>query len=228
MHVRSIPLPAGPDPALTGFEAFVVPWDGLPKRVEGLTTSARWSLTRKALERLLERLGPDREAAALEYHSLRERLADYFDWKGVQRPESAADETLDRVARRLEEGESIDRVLSYSYGVARLVLLERLRSQLREQRAAAGAAREWVAHPDGLNEARSSCLTRCLETLASDERAVILEYYEKVGGSHQEGRRLLAERLGIRYEALKTRAYRLRVRLEACLKECLQARERGE
>jgi DNA-directed RNA polymerase specialized sigma24 family protein len=224
MHVRSIPLLAAPHPGLTGLATFVVIWDGLSKRIEGLTSSVRWSLTRKALERLLERLSPDREAAAQEYHFLRERLADYFDWKGVPRPESAADETLDRVARRLDEGEPVDRVLPYTYGVARLVLLERLRTQLREQRASASAAREWVMHPDETHEARIACLARCLETLPPDERAVILEYYEKMGGAHPDGRRLLAERLGIRYEALKTRTYRLRVRLEACLQDCLRAR----
>jgi DNA-directed RNA polymerase specialized sigma24 family protein len=228
MHVRSIPQPFGSLTHLTGFATLVVPWGGVSKRVKSLPSSERWSLTRKALDRLLERLGPDREAAGAEYHSLRERLADYFDWKGVQWPESAADETLDRVARRLEEGEPVDRVQAYTYGVARLVLLERLRSQLREQCAAAGAAREWVAHPDGAHEGRIDYLARCLATLPPEDRALILDYYEKVGGSHHDARRRLAQRLGIRYEALKTRAYRVRVRLEACLRDCLKARERSE
>ncbi|HET9316945.1 MAG TPA: hypothetical protein VFQ51_15235, partial [Vicinamibacteria bacterium] len=152
-------------------------------------------MTRKALDRLLERLGPDRDAAGLEYDALRARLADYFDCKGVQRPESAADETLDRVARRLDEGELIEQVRPYTYGVARYVLLERLRSQLREQRASAGAAQEWVVPPDEAEEVRIACLTRGLEALPPADRELILAYYESAGGPRREGRKLLAERL---------------------------------
>lgn len=188
-----------------------------------MTTTDRWSLTQEALERLLARLGPDPEAAGREYESLRGRLLDYFDWRGAQRPEVAVDETLDRVARRLEEGEPIERVEAYTYGVARLVLLEHLRSELREQRASAGAARELAGHSEGSDEARIACLTGCLQHLPADERSFIVAYYEGAGRSHLEGRKLLATRLGINYSTLKTRAHRLRVRLEACLRECLDA-----
>ena len=213
---------------VTGFTSFDVMWNGFWKGARGVTSTARWSLTRKALDRLLERLGPDREAAGREYHSLRERLLDYFDCKGVQRPDSAADETLDRVARRLDEGEPIERVLPYAYGVARLVLLERLRSQLREQRASAGAAQEWLVPPDLAEEARITGLVRCLDGLPPDDRSLIIAYYAEAGGAHREGRKLLAQRLGIRYEALKTRAHRLRLRLEASLRDSLDARGRDE
>ena len=226
MHIR-FALLDGPT-EWTVFPSFDVMWNGLWKGARRVTSTARWSLTRKALDRLLERLGPDREAAGVEYHSLRERLLDYFDCKGVQRPESAADETLDRVARRLDEGEPIEGVQPYAYGVARYVLLERLRSQLREQRASAGAAQEWLVPPDPAEEARITNLTRCLEALPPDDRALIIAYYEIAGGPHREGRKLQAERLGISYEALKTRAHRLRGRLESCLRSALDARRRNE
>jgi DNA-directed RNA polymerase specialized sigma24 family protein len=187
-----------------------------------VSLTARWSLTQEALERLLQLLGPDAEAAGREYQSLRTRLVDYFDWNGAQRPEVAADETLDRVARKLEQGESIERIGAYVYGVARLILLEHLRQQLSEQRATADAARELAFHSDATEEARIDCLTRCLEQLPEDGRALIIAYYEGPGRSHLDGRRLLARRLGIPYATLKTRAHRLRLRLEACLGDCLQ------
>ena len=186
-----------------------------------VTSTARWSLTQKALERLLARLGSDPVAAGRVYESLRGRLLDYFDWRGAQRPEEAADETLDRIARRLEEGEPIERVEAYAYGVARLVLLEHLRLQLREQRASAGAARELAGHPEGSEEARIGCLTDCLQHLPAEERSFIVAYYEGAGRSHLEGRKLLATRLGISYPTLKRRAHRLRVRLGSCLRDCL-------
>jgi DNA-directed RNA polymerase specialized sigma24 family protein len=226
MQIR-FAIPIGP-PGLTVFPVLDVMWTRFWEGARGVTSTARWSLTRKALDRLLERLGPDREAAGREYHSLRERLLDYFDCKGVQRPDSAADETLDRVARRLDEGEPVERVLPYAYGVARLVLLERLRSQLREQRASAGAAQEWLVPPDTAEEARIACLVRSLDGLPPDDRSLIIAYYAEAGGVHREGRKLLAQRLGIRYEALKTRAHRLRRRLEASLLDALDARRRDE
>jgi RNA polymerase sigma factor (sigma-70 family) len=226
MHIQ-FALLDGPT-GWTSFTSFDVMWNEFRKGARRVTSTARWSLTRKALDRLLERLGPDREAAGEEYRSLRERLLDYFDCKGVQRPESAADETIDRVARRLDEGEPIERIQPYAYGVARLVLLERLRSQLREQRASAGAAQERLVPPDQAEEARIARLARCLEALPPDDRALIIAYYEGAGGPHREGRKLLAQRLGIRYEALKTRAHRLRIRLEACLRSSLDARRRNE
>jgi DNA-directed RNA polymerase specialized sigma24 family protein len=187
----------------------------------GAGSTARWSLTRQALGRLLERLDPDPEAAGRAYEALRMRLLDYFDWKGAHRPEVAADETLDRLARRLEEGEAVERVEAYAHGVARLVLLEHLRLQLREQRASAAMAHQPAGAPPADEEARIACLTRCLERLPPEDRALIVAYYEGAGRSHLEGRKDLATRLGIGYATLKTRAHRLRLRLETCLRECL-------
>ena len=186
-----------------------------------MTWPARWTLTPRAFERLLERLGPDRESAGREYQSLRTRLLDYFDWKGAQQPELAADETLDRVARRLEEGEPIERLEGYTYGVARLVLLEQARLHLRERKASAQAALEPAAGPPPNEEARIACLMRCLERLPAEERALIVAYYEGAGRSHLEGRKALAARLGLVYATLKTRTHRLRLRLEACMRACL-------
>jgi DNA-directed RNA polymerase specialized sigma24 family protein len=193
------------------------------ERGRALTSTARWSLTEKALERLLERLGSDRDVAAREYHALRARLFDYFDWKGVLRPEVAAEETLDRVARRLDEGEPVERVGPYTFGVARLVLLEQLRTQARDQQAAAGAAREWAVGPDPNEEARIACLERCLRELPDEDRVMIVAYYAGPGTSHLDGRKGLAERLDIRYATLKTRAHRVRLRLGTCLRACLGA-----
>ena len=208
--------------------AYDVPLAGYWKEAGRVTSTARWALTRKALERLLERLGPDPEAAGREYQQLRARLLDYFDWRGVHRPDVAADETLDRVARRLEEGEPVERVESYTYGVARLVLLEQLRQQLREQRASAAVAQELAQGPEASDEARIACLVRCLQRLPAEERALIVGYYEGVGRSHLESRKVLATRLGIGYATLRSRAHRLRVRLEAWLRECLEAGGRCE
>ena len=191
-----------------------------------MTSSTRWSLTEDAFERLLERLGPDREEAGERYESLRARLVDYFDWKGVLRPDAACDETLDRVARRLEEGESIQRVEAYVHGVARYVLLESLRQQTRERQDSASVPLELIAQTEGDEEVRIECLTRCLQELAAADRDLIVGYYEGAGDVHLSGRKRLAARLGISYATLKTRAHRLRNRLDACLRGCLEESDR--
>ena len=54
-------------------------------------------------ERLLFRLDPDVDRAALEYEQLRRTLVKFFDWRGGWPPDECADETLDRLARKLEE-----------------------------------------------------------------------------------------------------------------------------
>jgi DNA-directed RNA polymerase specialized sigma24 family protein len=186
-----------------------------------LGSTVPWSLSAKALEGLLERLGPDRETAGCEYQALWERLVDYFGWKGAREPEVAADETLDRVARRLEQGEAIHRFGAYTFGVARRVLFEKLRLQSREQRASADAALVSAGHAPADEEARTACLMRCLERLPVEERSLIVAYYQG-GGRSLTSRKLLAERLGMPYATLKTRAHRLRIRLEACLRSCCE------
>jgi DNA-directed RNA polymerase specialized sigma24 family protein len=188
-----------------------------------LMSESRWDLTGETLQHLLQRLHADPEHAARAYESLRVRLIAFFDWRGLAWPETAADETLDRVARRLLEGEEVVQVEAYAHGVARLIALERLRRQQREQQAlslrAGGAPADGVSgQPD---EERVACLSRCLGELPPDGRALILDYYEGAGVQHLEGRKRLAQRLGLTYTTLKTRAHRLRVRLEACLRDCM-------
>jgi hypothetical protein len=167
-----------------------------------------------------ERLGPDPEAAGRQYQSLRVRLLDYFDWK-AQRPGGGGGRDARPRGAPAGEGDAIERIDAYAYGVARLVLLEHHRSQLREHRASAGAAVELAGRPEGDEEARIACLVRCLQNLSPEERSLIIGYYEGAGRSHLQGRKALAARLGIGYATLKTRAHRLRIRLEACLRDCL-------
>jgi DNA-directed RNA polymerase specialized sigma24 family protein len=184
-------------------------------------------LTRQAFERLLERLGPDREAAAREYETVHRRLVELFDWQGVTSPEVLADETVDRVARKLDEGVTVEHLRAYCYGVGRNVLLEWRKRQalehavLLEPRPSVTDLRLAAER----REARVECLESCLRGLPSESRDLIVGYYSGTGGTHLEGRRVLAERLGISYGALKTRAHRIRTSLEECLRKRLVERD---
>jgi DNA-directed RNA polymerase specialized sigma24 family protein len=185
-----------------------------------MSASRNWRLTAQAFERLLDALDPDRDRAGEKYEALRSRLIQFFCWRGSPTPEEDADSTLDRVVRRLEQGEAIDRIEHYAHGVAKLVLLESLRRRERDH-----AGRElWlraVPAPAAEAEARQACLDRCLAGLPADERALILEYYQGDGTSRIRGRQALAARLGLPSEQLRLRAHRIRHRLETCLCRCL-------
>src|SRR5687767_8236083 len=99
------------------------------------THQSRWSLNAQAFQRLLDHLHPNGDEASRAYEKLRHKLIDFFDWRGASSPEVEADETLDRVARRLEEGAVVDRVEPYALGVARYVLQEAYKRGAREKAA---------------------------------------------------------------------------------------------
>src|SRR3989442_7441381 len=67
-------------------------------------TKRPWAVSREAFDRLLDWLGPDREASAQRYERIRATLIRIFEWRGARNCEEFADETFDRATRRLEEG----------------------------------------------------------------------------------------------------------------------------
>jgi DNA-directed RNA polymerase specialized sigma24 family protein len=185
------------------------------------TTNRGWHLTRESLARLLARLDPDPDKAAAEYEVLRGRLVEFFDWRNVRFPEDLADQTIDRMASKLADGEDVGRVRAFAYGVARKVHLEWERAQAREE----ATLREIQAGSDDPDaEAVASCLDRCLERLPEPDRTMILGYYGGHGNLHDDGRKWLAARLGVTYGTLKTRTHRIRARLWCCLRGCLKGR----
>ena len=187
-----------------------------------LEANRPWRLTGPAFERLLQRLGGEREQAAREYEVVRRRLAGFFERRGIPSAEALADETIDRVARRLDEGEVVEHLNAYFYGVAKRVLLESRRRWARERAAEREYAIPGPAEPASEREARIACLERCVGALDEGSRALLAGYYRGL----PDDRKRLAESQGITYTSLKTRVFRLRIRLEVCLRKCLEARSR--
>jgi len=181
-------------------------------------------MTQGAFDRLLAGLDPDREQAGQKYVRLRLKLIKYFEWRGAAFPDREADVTINRVARRIEEGQEIHSLSAYAYGVARLVFSEWLRAQRKEQEALECVppleVQETEADLDA--EVRRACLDRCLQALPEENRALIIGYYDDEKGRKIESRKRLAARLGIRVNALRIRAHRIRVSLEACVRECVE------
>jgi len=188
-----------------------------------------WSLHHGAFRRLLDWLDEGTDSHGTKYLEMRRRLAAYFGRKNCISADDLADETLTRVARRLEEEGSIpDPPARYCYVVAKFILMEYRRRASCTQMGfddRRSGAQQYEAHPDW--ESRQKLLDRldqCLAKLDRDHRALILEYYCGEAREKIERRRALAERLGLTMNALSIRACRIRERLEACVKTPVEER----
>lgn len=183
----------------------------------------RWEPSEPAFRQLLSWLDEGTDSHGETYLSVRERLVHYFARRNGPFPEDLADETLNRVARRLEEAGSIDDVtpVQFCYITAKFVLLESLRQQGRQTAVEPGAARIEPID-DGADESdrMSTCLERCLAACSPSERELILEYYRTDSGSARAHRKQLAARLGLTANSLAIRACRIRGRLEGCVRGC--------
>lgn len=184
----------------------------------------KWTLTQEAFDQLLAALGEDRERAGETYLEIRSNLVRFFEWRGCPLPEDHADETFNRVAKRILEGEEILNPMSYCLGVARMLLLEISKSRAKEQQALAEMATvPQVASADTSElNTRIDCLQECLETLSTNNRELIIQYYQGEKGAKIESRKRLVERFGIPVNTLRMRALRLRERLQSCVEDCLK------
>ena len=181
----------------------------------------KWALNQEAFDKLLVAFDVDRDTAGRKYLEIRNNLTRFFEWRGCSFPEDHADETINRMAKRVFEGEAILNHSGYAMGVARLLLLEINKGRQREQSALAeiGAAPD-VYVPEDDEESRLTCLRSCLQTLSPDNRDLILQYYQGEKGEKIENRKKLLDRLGIPVNTLRMRALRLRERLQSCVEEC--------
>jgi DNA-directed RNA polymerase specialized sigma24 family protein len=196
--------------------------------------SKDWELTPEAFSKLLAELSPDPEAAGEKYEELRGQLIKFFEWRGSFFPDQRADETLNRVARKIAEGERIEKtVTAFALGVARFVLLESLRDadrrrvemdDLTEMAAPAGdpsaGGLPFGALED--DDQRLDCLKQCLKTVPAENRRIIIEYYADEKRAKIDTRKSLAATLGISLNALFSRAKRLRDKLEHCVTRCMK------
>ncbi|HVS81665.1 MAG TPA: hypothetical protein VHE60_08005 [Pyrinomonadaceae bacterium] len=196
--------------------------------VQKLAPKKEWPLTAPAFRRLLAWLDESSGSEGQTYLEMRRRLVAYFDRKGCSAPDELADETLNRVARRLEEEGKIESETpaKYCYTVARFVFVEYLREtqkgtvaldEIRRQRHGNDST---AAAVDDDKEKMLDCLERCANKLEPSNRELITRYYVGRERVKIENRRSLAEELGITMNALAIRACRIRDKLEACVRQC--------
>jgi DNA-directed RNA polymerase specialized sigma24 family protein len=189
------------------------------KTVRG-SPQAKWSPTKQAFEKLLASFSSDRDEAARQYEIVRLKLLRFFERRGVVGAEHHVDEAFDRVMRRLDEGENITHLMAYFYKVASYILME-IRKEPEQFHLADNLPSPPAPPASGEESPQLKCFDRCLNGLPVESRILIRDYYQEEGRTKIQLRRQTAQRLGIPLNALRIRAHRIRVALEACVKHCL-------
>jgi DNA-directed RNA polymerase specialized sigma24 family protein len=182
-----------------------------------------WSLTQPTFDGLLALLGPDRDVAAARYLEIRRNLVRLFEWRGCTTPEEYADETMNRCARKIGDGEVIRDVATYCIGIARMLLLEMGRDRARLNRPLDETTEPQVVmpEPEDDHDRRLECLRVCLGQLPPENRSLILSYYHGDKGDKIKNRNGLSQTLGISPGTLRMRALRLRASVQRCAENCL-------
>lgn len=180
-----------------------------------------WVLTEQSLAGFLARLDEDPARAGEQYEVWRRKLVKLFEWRGSATPEDLADATLNRLARKIDEGEVIRNFAGYVGSTARLVWLETLKEEERA-RGALEDMRVLAPHYSENGSQRVECFELCLENLPAEKRVLILDYYREARNRKIELRKQLAAKMGMPLNALRIRAHRIRVQLEKCVGNCIK------
>jgi len=177
----------------------------------------QWNVNQDDFDRFLAWLDPDRERAGTRYEDIRRKLIKIFECRGCSLCEDLADETINRVIRKMRDlaDTYIGDPALYFYGVARNVRLEHHTKRIRTPHIPPPA-------PAEEKEREYECLEQCMKTLTADNRDLMLEYYKSEKRTRIVHRKEMAVRLGIAPNALRLRAFRIRAGLQTCVESCLQ------
>jgi hypothetical protein len=174
-------------------------------------------MTQEAFDRLLAWFHPDRNLAGEKYEVIRRGLTQFFERRGCLESARLADETIDRVIKKLPEiyDQYTGEQAKYFYGVAQRIYKEHLRIP---------QIIPYAPKPEDsiIEERKDRCRQQCLDKLSAEDRLLITDYYLKEKRDKTEHRRNLAIKYGLTGNALTVRAFRIRSALNMCLEECLQ------
>ena len=181
---------------------------------------SEWVLTQAAFDGFLAILDRDRDKAGEKYEYIRLKLLKYFQWCGSDVPDIDADETINRVTRRIHEGQDVYNLTGYIYGVARLVHAESLKVRNLRRALDEESFVELSSIEVEVEVANQECMERCLGRLSKEDRQVITEYYRYKKAEKIDCRKRLAARLGISLNTLRVKMHRQRMNLEECVEKC--------
>ena len=196
-----------------------------------------WAPTQGSFQDFLQWLDQGVDSGGEKYLEMHRRLVAYFDRKNCLTADELADETLARVAQKLQDKGEITELspAHYCYVTAKFVFLEYIRhakngragleefSVSRQPGSDSVVVAPSVGDGDGDQEKMLSCLDRCLSKLSADDSELILEYYQGEKQEKIQRRRELGVRLGLSANALSIRACRIRTKVEQCVKDCCKS-----
>lgn len=175
--------------------------------------------TKDSFEKLLEWLGPDREAAAQKYLKIQSRLIKWFMCNDcADEAEELAAKAIDRAVRKVAAGEVPEPYIGdkaiYFLGFARNLQHEHYRGRRPRELPPP------VIHSDD-SEDEDTCLEQCMGKLDQEDHTLAIEYYRFEKAEKIKHRRKLAEQIGVGLAGLRTRMHRIREELKPCIEECL-------
>jgi DNA-directed RNA polymerase specialized sigma24 family protein len=184
------------------------------------TSQREWVLSQETFDELLAWLHTDREQAGKIYEEIRNRLIKIFMYRSSAVAEELADETINRVARKVHEirGTYVGNPSLYFHGVARYVYLEHVKKMPDSLPHVLVSP---PIEPDE-SELEHRCLEQCMQHLTPHNRELVLEYFQEDKRAKIERRKELTQRFGITLNALRIRAHRICAHLKKCLHECLE------
>lgn len=196
-----------------------------------------------ALEALLNWLSADNDQAGLIYERLRRKLVEFFARRGAPTLfwHELADETLDRIGRKLAEGETIHNPepTAYAFGVARYVLSEFWRRQRRRVESETQLDdlsphdRVEISAKDGLREERQEtelmlgCLDSALKALPPEDEALMRTCHHDNLRQQTANRRQAAKQLNWEENSLRVHLHRIRQTLQRKVRACVERQQKN-
>ena len=181
----------------------------------------KWEIDQGAFEKMLNWLHDDREIAGKKYEAIRIRLIKILSYRGCNKADELADETFDRVAKKIDSlaDSYVGKPELYFFGVANNVYREFLREPKLQELPYALQHQEVEIQADF---PEYNCLQKCLKTLPREKRDFIVNYYEGEKIGKIDNRKDIAEDMNVKLGGLRVRAYRLRAKLQKCVYKCIE------
>jgi RNA polymerase sigma factor (sigma-70 family) len=175
--------------------------------------------------------GADRDTEAeARYLEILRKLVCFFAARGCRDAEDLAVECVLRVAGKCGslDASARENRPGYFYGVARNVLHEWWRHEVRDSRKRDSLRLElartgWADGQSwGRKETVHRCLDQCMGGLSQRARQLVLSYYGEEGAAKIECHQRLAAELGKSVNALRIEVHRIRAALRQCVVGCVQ------
>ena len=174
------------------------------------------SLTKTEFDDFLVWLDPDPGRAANKYEEVRRRLIWFYLNRQCNPAEDLADESINRVARKPREWKEKYQgdPMPYFYAVAKNVFREYSRDIRRRIEFPPDTSRPEL-------EPHLVCLQGCIAKLTSENRNLILPYYEERRSAKIESHKEMGNKMGLSAGALRARIFRIRTKLRDCVEKCV-------